>query len=361
MVKKRNIPVRYIDNEIGYQKCVEEVWFVGDKTKFDQTYKNKFLNQNHIQSNRLTNLSWDIDEFGQFQLINPNPEFIEFQRLLKRSATTSGYHTHDDMLAFSKRLLFEFKDLPKILEARFPLVLIDEAQDTNESQSKLINALFNPQATVVQRFGDTDQQIFDFGDAATTDAFPIRHKNQLILNETQRCNPHISKAASIFSVSGINMISVVDRGNKTQQHPHLILFDKNTSNKVISKFAELVSLKIDLSKEAVIKVVGQIGQGTLDDNKFPQTICHYEATYTKPTNMRIGRPKNLSDLLKTTKAHFSENGENYHALNIFFSGILRLLAGELKINFGTPYPFRNIAEQLEAESMNSNGLRGERC
>lgn len=356
-LRERNIPIRHIDNELGYQKCLDEVWFVGDKTKFDKTYKNNFLRQNHIQNEKFTNLSWTVDNLGKFQVLNSKEEFSEFQKLLKKSATNSGYHTHDDMLAFSKRLLFEFNDLSNIISSRFPVVLIDEAQDTNESQSSLLSTLLDPQKSVVQRFGDTDQQIFDFGDKAITDAFPVRHKSQLILNETQRCNSHISNVASKFSLSGNSINSVVEYTDK-QQPPHLILFDRSTSSKVIDKFAELVSNNVNLQKDAVIKIVGQVGQGVLDDKKFPQTICHYEATYTKPVNMRLGRPKNIHDLIKNTKILFAENSENYQALNMFFSGMLRLLADELKISFGTPYPFRNISEQLEAEEMNSNGLKG---
>ena len=256
------------------------------------------------------------------------------------------------MLAFANRLLFEYKDLPKILSSRFPVVLIDEAQDTNKSQSRLLATLFDPQTCVVQRFGDTDQQIFDFGDPAVTDAFPVRYKNELILNETQRCNPYVSGVASKFSLSGINIVSVVEV-NDRQPLPHLILFDESTSNKVIKRFAELVSSNIvDLPKDATIKAIGQIGQGKLDEKKFPQTICHYEPTYIKPGNPRLGRPKNLQELIKNTRVLFAESGENYYSLNMFFAGILRLLADELKINYGTPYPFRNVTKQLLAEEFN---------
>jgi len=355
-LKGKNIPVRYIDNEICYQKCADAIWLVGDKTKFNKTYRNSFSRQNHI-NDRLTNLIWEIDELGKFRLSDPNAEFQEFQMLIKKSVTNSGYHTHDDMIAFSKKLLFEFKDFPDILSSRFPLVLIDEAQDTNESQSKLLATLFDPQTCVVQRFGDTDQQIFDFGEKAVTDAFPVRCKSQLVLNETQRCTSYICNAASNFSLSGINMVSALEIIDG-QPVPKLILFDKDTSNKVVGKFAEIIGNNIKLPKGAIIKAVGQIGQGMLDEKKFPHTICHYEPTYIKPTNMRLSRPKNLIELIKNTRALFVENGENYRALNIFFSGVLRLLADELRINYGTSYPFRNITEKLNKEEMNTNGLNG---
>ena len=63
-LRGRNIIVRYIDNEISYHRCADAIWLVGDKLKFDKIYKKKFLRQNHIQNEKLTKLSWDVDEFG---------------------------------------------------------------------------------------------------------------------------------------------------------------------------------------------------------------------------------------------------------------------------------------------------------
>jgi DNA helicase-2/ATP-dependent DNA helicase PcrA len=356
-LKARNIPVRYIDNELGYQKCSDAIWQVGKKEEFDKKYKNKFLAQNYAQSGKLTKLSWSFEGNENFQLLDSTDKFQEFQRLIKRWSTDHGYHTHDDMVAFSRRLLSEYLELPSILSARFPLVLIDEAQDTNESQSKLLSNLFDPQKTIVQRFGDNDQQIFNFGEKAKTDVFPARHKNQLILNETQRCSTSIRSAASKFAHSGLEINSVA--GNKdVRLLPHLILFNFDTVTQVIPKFAELVQNNVKLREGSVIKVVGQIGKAELDDSKFPQTICHYDPTYIKPANIRLGRPKNLNTLLENTKTVFSSGNENYNAINIFFSGIIRLLADELKINFGTPYPFRKVKEELGTERMNANGLNG---
>lgn len=120
--------------------------------------------------------------------------------------------------------------------------------------------------------------------------------------------------ANKFSLSGIIITSVCN--NDKQPNPCLILFDKDTATQVIAKFAELVQDNVKLKENSVIKVVGQIGQGELKDKKFPQTICHYEPTYIKPTNIRIGRPKTLQVTIKITKESFFKSNENNISLNI---------------------------------------------
>ncbi len=312
-LKSRNMLIKYIDNEVGYQKCLDSVWIVDEK-RFDREYKKKFLRQNYTQSGNLTKLSWSIDNDGKLQIFDAIGEFAEFQKCLKTWCTKQGYHTHDDMIAFSKRLLIEYPDLAVILRDRFPVVLIDEAQDTNELQSKLLRDIFDPEKMIVQRFGDEDQQIFDFGAKAITYPFPTKRNDELCLNETQRCSPLISSVANKFSLSGIIITSVCN--NDKQPNPCLILFDKDTATQVIAKFAELVQDNVKLKEDSVIKVVGQIGQGELKDKKFPQTICHYEPTYIKPTNIRIGRPKTLQVTIKITKESFFKSNENNISLNI---------------------------------------------
>ncbi len=355
-LRTKNIPIKYIDNDIAYQKCAAAVWKVGPG-RFDSRYRKNFIHQNHVRYESLTKLNWQLDAAGEVQLSSTEKDFSEFQRLIKNWGTMQGYHTHDDMIAFSARLLFQYQDLAIALCSRFPLVLIDEAQDTSEEQSRLLRQLFDSAKTVVQRFGDNDQQIFGFGEQATTDPFSIRARPDLQLEETQRCSTTISAAANKFSLSGMAMRAVAGEVG-SQLYPHLILFDQRTASRVILKFAELVDSKLHLSPNDVIKVIGQIGMDTPDDRKFPHTICHYEPTYTKPTDKRIGRPKNLRALLTGVKEIFAENANNFQALNLFFSGIVRLIPDYLEIGFGTVYPFRDVRDKLAKDHLNSGRFDG---
>jgi len=278
---------------------------------------------------------------------------------IKESLHKNGFYCHDELLFLAQNLLDKEIFPLTSVKNRFSLVLIDEAQDTNEIQAKVLSIIFNSDDVVIQRFGDNDQQIFDFGEKAITDPFPnlARTKNELILNETQRCSSAIITAASKLMLRDRKIDSVVEINTQLPQ-PHLILFDKNTVTQVIPKFIELIRNKIKLSPDAVIKVVGQIGKENPEDEKFPHTICHYEPTFIKPMNKRIGRPQNLHDLISFSRDIFAENKENFFAIHIFFSGIIRLLTSYFEISNTTAYPFRNVRDRLKGESLNSHELKG---
>lgn len=358
-LKTNNIPIRNIDNETAYKKCNESVWVLGRKNKFEEKFITSFLRKNHLKNESLTKLNWKTTDTGEMILQDPDEQFGEFQRLIKKGTTKQGYHTHDDMLSFSKKLIFQYESISSFLCARFPIVLIDEAQDTNEAQAKLINKLFDPGHTIVQRFGDDDQQIYDFGEKNITDPFPnpARSISELRLYETQRCSPFISAVASKFSLSGQKIVSEVENGI-AQPLPYIIVFDKKTAGEVIPKFAELVNNEIEPRKNSLIKVVGQIGKDNPDDKNFPYSICHYESSYVKPSDKRVGRPKNLFELIINCRTSFQENKENFRPINLFFSGIARLLGGYIEAGFSSSCPYRNVREYLDKIENNSNGLQG---
>ena len=60
-------------------------------------------------------------------------------------------------------LMEDQKDLPIWMANRFPMVLIDEMQDTSAGQASLLNGVIprNWKRIVVQRVGDPNQRIFD--------------------------------------------------------------------------------------------------------------------------------------------------------------------------------------------------------
>ncbi|MBK9515073.1 MAG: UvrD-helicase domain-containing protein [Flavobacteriales bacterium] len=80
------------------------------------------------------------------------------------------------MFVWAQALLDEYPNAPIGLRRRFPLVLLDEMQDTRGLQGRLLHAVFprTEARIVVQRVGDSNQEIYD-GDvieAAPTDVFP---------------------------------------------------------------------------------------------------------------------------------------------------------------------------------------------
>ena len=78
------------------------------------------------------------------------------------------------MFAFAERLLVRLPDMSKRLSHRFPLVPIDEMQDTSWAQEDLLARLFDDTA-VMQRYGDRNQRILSSGTDAARLTFPRPH------------------------------------------------------------------------------------------------------------------------------------------------------------------------------------------
>jgi len=80
----------------------------------------------------------------------------------------SGRIHHEDVLYLSYRILKENPEICKFLSIRFPYIFIDEFQDTNPIQTKIISWLANSGA-IVGVIGDPAQSIYQFQDARRED------------------------------------------------------------------------------------------------------------------------------------------------------------------------------------------------
>jgi len=109
--------------------------------------------------------------YGEGGLPGPGtPSWGQAQELKDR-LRAKGVFRFDDMFAFAEKLLVRFPDMSKRLSYRFPLVLIDEMQDTSWAQEDLLTRLFD-NTVVVQRYGDRNQRILSSGHGAERLTFP---------------------------------------------------------------------------------------------------------------------------------------------------------------------------------------------
>ena len=74
-----------------------------------------------------------------------------------------GLALYSDAMYWGLKVL-ENRDICRAIAARFPEIIVDEAQDTSEVQFKIIEALADAGARIVL-VGDPDQAIYQFHDA----------------------------------------------------------------------------------------------------------------------------------------------------------------------------------------------------
>lgn len=121
---------------------------------------------------------------------------------------TSGQLSFDDQIALSARIAQSFPDVGAIERAKYPVVLLDEYQDTSHSQVRLLSTLFGG-GHPVTAVGDPCQSIYTWRGAAagTIGAFnnyfpkaaPFTGELQYNLSTTYRNDQSILDVANIIS------------------------------------------------------------------------------------------------------------------------------------------------------------------
>jgi len=154
-------------------------------------------------------------------------------RELKDILTSRGVFRHEDMFAYAEKLLQRFPDLTQRLSRRFPLVLIDEMQDTSLEQENLLSRVFND-SVVLQRYGDRNQRILNSSDDVARLSFPA--PDHLNVTTTKRFPESIAAAVRAVQEHG----EPVTAAPGTGLPPVLLLYETCVVTSVIEEFGKVV-------------------------------------------------------------------------------------------------------------------------
>ncbi len=143
------------------------------------------------------NLTYDIN--GDLYAINKKimPSNWKNNRYIiptKKRLQKAGYANQDDANYFGMRILETYPNIAKAIIHRFPLFMIDEAQDTSEIQMRIIDLLIDNGLEYIMLVGDPDQAIFEWHDAKPQlfiDKYNDWKENSIILNENRRSSQNI--------------------------------------------------------------------------------------------------------------------------------------------------------------------------
>lgn len=136
------------------------------------------------------------------------PELNQVKRDKMKMWTHSGCLTHSDAALWASKIL-EHKAYGAAIRAeitrRFPLLIVDELQDTGYFLGKSVRLLFNEPEVRGLVVGDPDQAIYEFT-GARPDLFAafesIHGATTLSLSKSQRCPPAITAVASHLKDTG---------------------------------------------------------------------------------------------------------------------------------------------------------------
>ena len=122
--------------------------------------KNTTSTKNKTMSSELEN---DIS-LKEYENLNKTKDIANIYKYYEENLNERGLYDYDDMIINVKSALYENIDLHNNIAEKYIYIMIDEFQDTNEAQMRLINGILsvNTENPNIFAVGDDDQSIYKF-------------------------------------------------------------------------------------------------------------------------------------------------------------------------------------------------------
>lgn len=204
-------------------------------------------------------------------LSEKTPTYAKIQSV-RKAVLDQGILGFNDAYALALRYLQKVPEVAKAVSCRFCIVLLDETQDTDEHQFRVLDALFDPDKLIVQRIGDPNQAIYHDTVRAEGCWSP---RDPVHFSDSHRYGETITRL-----LSGVRLddsITLQPCSSTSSFSPHLLTFEQGEEHFVIPAFATLIT---DLSNgqppHGQCAAIGWIGRDSTGDGKlcipsyFPQ-------------------------------------------------------------------------------------------
>ncbi len=269
--------VRYSGEDIN--SICKSLYKTCNKANYKANYEEI---KNFLGSIFWLNASRDVgfyNNFGDLKKYKNDPNRKLYPKLasLKNAIIAKGYFQYRDMYSYADQLILENASISVFLQKRFPMIFIDEMQDTQKFQDELLQKIFPLDNTniLVQRFGDPDQAIFNNinGEKANI-SYNSKIEMDFVINQSHRFDDSIANKARGLSYNSIQLKtelsedSIINRKcshSRDGNFKHTVfIYDNSTIGQVIEEYAELVSEqfseKYKKSQDFIVKVVGAVGK-----------------------------------------------------------------------------------------------------
>lgn len=178
----------------------------------------------------------------------------------KKTMLNNGLFFQNETARLAYELMKSNPQIASALAERFPIIIVDEAQDTSEDQMAVLDLLQQAGLESIFLVGDPDQAIYEWRDASPKVFIEkMFSKNWITLPLTVnfRSSQLICNATKFFSKSLDDGDANLAKGDFSdyEQKPILLLYDENSSNvrdRVFEKYLDLCrDNNIDLNCEDI--------------------------------------------------------------------------------------------------------------
>ena len=254
---------------------------------------------------------------------------------IKQQVAKAGYWRFDDMFAVAAKQLREQPAIADVIRQRFPVVFIDEMQDTSEMQNALLASLFPVSACEIrQRFGDSNQAIYDWGQSeAISDTFPCSSRQREIPN-SKRFGPWIAGAADPLACKPITP-ELRGEGpgrsccsaNPTSMQHTVFLYDQETCQQVLPAFGGLLldTLSDADLRNGYFRAIGHVGRPGEGQKHYPRSIGDYWPGYESDAARPEARPTTFAGYIQLAQRQKYLRGRTAEAVETVARGIIEIV------------------------------------
>ena len=201
---------------------------------------------------------------------------------LKKALCDAGIFQYRDMYAFAEKLTSQNPELVPALRKRFPVVIIDEMQDTQKFQDTLLNQIFDDDSVFLQRLGDPDQAIFDSIGGEEPNETYNNKENLYEIKTTHRFGLDICEKIIGLSFNKLDQLLSERDPNRSDCLHTIFLYNDTSRTQVLDAFGDLVKKNNPIGDWQNVKAVGGV-------EGIGGHISRYWLNYDK--NKSVGSPK----------------------------------------------------------------------
>jgi DNA helicase II / ATP-dependent DNA helicase PcrA len=282
-LRSLGIEVREIDDEAFVERFVERA--MKDYSIKPWVVVNKWAREASLRGIRYVGPQLKLETSADTEL-PAKGKCIDRLRVLKSEFAREGWLRFEDMFSYAEQAMQEVPGLSESVASRFPLVFIDEMQDTNDLQLNVLSKLFDD-ASVVQRLGDVNQSILRRGKNEHKAAFP--KDGFFEVAASLRFGKEIASVANQLKLIGQN---IVGEGPPAADAPALCLYSDATVTSVLERFGALVAGIFQQSEldELQVKAVCAVKRPGNAKQKIGRHILDYFPTFeindSRPASLR---------------------------------------------------------------------------
>ncbi|MBO6638477.1 MAG: ATP-dependent helicase [Roseitalea sp.] len=272
----------------------------------------KWLNNKHTSIDEITFLDSDLSvalTSRDFPTAAHTATYQRAQRILLESAA-AGHFRYEEMFVWAECLVREYPEIEASLSRRFPLVLIDEMQDTSQRQTTLLASVFDRtnRSSFVQRVGDPNQEIFKSGqEQNVADPFPdVGEGRTMSIASSRRFGCTVAELANPLAVIPLDAEGLQGSGPQRaaefSEHDRnlIIVFPDDSTDGVLETFGTHLLETFDDATIAIgdCFAVGGVHRPSPEaigpgHGKFPRSVEHYWAEYSPEMSKSDRHPKTL--------------------------------------------------------------------